>query len=156
NGDWVGVYIAPGMMVYYGAATENGIDISDKLNGRNSGRFCWVSNYNCGFYSSTNVIYANGTTNRVNRPRAQECLSVGTPIDTCIPSPTPCACNPPIVTFPLDGSGTNNSGGGNGGGGNGGGGTSGSALPTPGFPAAAGIGGSMFGSAAYNGLFYET
>jgi hypothetical protein len=151
NGDFIGIFIAPGMKVYYSDATENGLDISFKLNGKNGGRFCWVSNYNCGFYSSTNIAYPNGTTNRVNRALAEECARVGSTIDVCIPAPEPCACNPPIVVFPINGGSTNV----NGGGGNGGTGSTGSTLPRLDFPGGAGADANVV-STAYNGLFYET
>jgi hypothetical protein len=151
NGDFIGIFIAPGMKVYYSDATENGLDISFKLNGKNGGRFCWVSNYNCGFYSSTNIAYPNGTTNRVNRALAEECARVGSTIDVCIPAPEPCACNPPIVVFPINGGSTNS----NGGGGNGGTGSTGSTLPRLDFPGGAGADANVV-STAYNGLFYET
>ncbi len=73
NGNWIGVQIAPGMKVYFGQALANGVSIAEKLNGKSGGGFCWVSNYNCGFFSSTNWPYPNFTTNRVNTALAESC-----------------------------------------------------------------------------------
>jgi hypothetical protein len=72
-GNWLSVFCDPGMTVYYGQALANGNDISEKLSTVNNGRFQWVSNYNTGFYSSTNLIYTDGTTNRLNTSLVTSC-----------------------------------------------------------------------------------
>jgi hypothetical protein len=54
NGNLTGVTIQPGMKIYYAQALVNGVSIAEKLNGKNGGGFCWVSNY-AGVYSSTNL-----------------------------------------------------------------------------------------------------
>jgi len=70
DNNYLGVQIAPNMKVYYGQAFANGYSIAEKLNGRNrngtGGGFYWVSNYNDGYYSSTNLTYPSGITYRVN------------------------------------------------------------------------------------------
>jgi hypothetical protein len=50
------VVIQPGMKIYYAQAIMNGASVAEKLNGKNGGGFCWVSNY-AGVYSSTNIFY---------------------------------------------------------------------------------------------------
>jgi hypothetical protein len=55
NNVYYGVDIQPGMLIYYAQATANGVSIAEKLNGANNGRFRWVSNYNCGFFSSVTL-----------------------------------------------------------------------------------------------------
>ena len=72
-GNWLSVFCDPGMKVYYGQALANGVDISEKLSTVNNQRFQWVSNYNTGFWSSTNVIYTDGTTNRLNTALVTSC-----------------------------------------------------------------------------------
>lgn len=66
-GNFRGLHAQSNMKVYFGRAVgADGLDITEKLNGQDGGRFLWVSNYTGGFYSSTNVVYPNGTTNRLN------------------------------------------------------------------------------------------
>lgn len=97
-GNWIGISNAPNFKIYYADAVSGGLDVSEKLNGRNNGSFCWVSSYNCGFFSSTNMIYPEDlSTNRVNRALAQSrnVDSDGDGIPNCldpspIPSPGPC------------------------------------------------------------------
>ena len=72
-GDFTGVEISPNMMVYYAQAVANGVPVAEKLNGRNGGRFCWVSNYNYGYFSSTIVPYPDGTSNRLNAALVASC-----------------------------------------------------------------------------------
>src|SRR5258708_12257287 len=61
------------MKSYYGHALYNGFSIAEKLTCKNGGGFCWVSNYNTGFYSSTNFVYPDGTTNQLNTALVQSC-----------------------------------------------------------------------------------
>ncbi len=71
--NYLGVQIDPNIMVYYAQAVANGMSIAERLNGKNGGRFSWVSNYNDGFFSSTNVVYTDGTTNRLNSALVNSC-----------------------------------------------------------------------------------
>ena len=65
--------------IYYGDAIVDGESIAEKLNGghgvadTNGGRFCWVSNYNTGFFSSTNVTYSDGSVHQLNRALVTSC-----------------------------------------------------------------------------------
>lgn len=78
-GNFVGVNIDTNFTVYYGDATVAGHSIAEKLNGKyglagtNGGRFSWVSNYNTGFFSSTNVTYTDGSVHRLNRALVYSC-----------------------------------------------------------------------------------
>jgi hypothetical protein len=90
--NYVGVQIDPNMKIYFGQALANGVSIAERLNGKNGGRFCWVSDYNTGFFSSTNLIYPNGTTNRLNTALVTSCDidSNGNGIPNCVdPAPIP-------------------------------------------------------------------
>ena len=90
--NYVGVQIDPNMKIYYGQALANGVSIAERLNGKNGGRFCWVSDYNTGFFSSTNLVYPNGTTNRLNTALVTACDidSNGNGIPNCVdPAPIP-------------------------------------------------------------------
>ena len=53
NGDFTTFNINSGMKVYFAQAIAGGQSVAEKLNGHNGGGFCWVSNYNTGFFSST-------------------------------------------------------------------------------------------------------
>jgi len=67
NNVYYGVDIQPGMVIYYAQATANGVSIAEKLNGDNFGRFRWVSNYNCGFFSSVTLTNpVDGSTYTMN------------------------------------------------------------------------------------------
>jgi len=161
NNNFVGIQIDPNMKIYFAQATVGGVPVSSKLDGANGGRFCWVKDYNCGFFSSTNMVYPDGTTNRVNAALAQDCTidSNGNGIPNCldpapISPPAPCTCIGPTVAYPF----SSTSGSGSGSGGSGGGGSTNIAtLPQLGFPAGSGSSdGPMFSLSSYNGLFYET
>ncbi len=77
--DFIGLKLDTNFTIYYAQAIVNGRSIAEKLNGAlgvtdtNGGRFCWVSNYNAGFWSSTNVVYTDGTTNRLNTALVTSC-----------------------------------------------------------------------------------
>jgi hypothetical protein len=60
-----GIGIATNMRIYYAEATINGVSIAEKLNHANGDRLRWVAGY-AGFYSSTNFVYPDGTTNQFN------------------------------------------------------------------------------------------
>jgi hypothetical protein len=91
-GNWASLMCDPGMTVYYGQALANGNDISEKLNQVNNHQFQWVSNFNTGFFSSTNVVYTDGSTNRLNTALVTSCDidSNGNGIPNCQdPNPIP-------------------------------------------------------------------
>lgn len=71
-GDFIGVEIDSNMKIYFAQAVMNGESIAEKLDGRNGGRFCWVREY-AGFYSSTNLVYADGSTNAFNAALVASC-----------------------------------------------------------------------------------
>jgi hypothetical protein len=106
-GDFVGVFLQPNFTIYYGDAVANGQSIAYQLNGRyglsgtNGGQFLWVSNYNTGFFSSTNVTYKDGSgTHRLNRALVTSCSidSNGNGIPNCIdPNPVPVATPSTLV-----------------------------------------------------------
>jgi hypothetical protein len=159
--DLVGVSIDPNMKVYYAQAFDGNVSVAEKINGYNGGRLVWVSNYNCGFFSSTNLVYFDGTTNRVNAALAGSCnLDSNTNgLVNCVdPSPIPtnqlsaCSCNPINIGLPV----TLGTGGDGSGSGAGSSSSSGSQL---GFPTVPGSGQSnsvQLASSSYSGLFYET
>ncbi|MGD0259140.1 MAG: hypothetical protein ABSD29_04870 [Verrucomicrobiota bacterium] len=77
--DFVGVNLATNFTIYYGDAIVNSNSIAELLNGcygvadTNGGRFRWVSNYNTGFFSSTNVVYTDGSVHQLNRALVYSC-----------------------------------------------------------------------------------
>lgn len=59
------------LVIYYAqAVTGDGISVADKINGFNTNHLRWVSSY-AGHFSSTNLVYPNGTTNAVNAALTQ-------------------------------------------------------------------------------------
>jgi hypothetical protein len=58
------------LVIYYADAMAGGVDVSEKLNHKNNNHFRWVPAY-AGYYSSTNIVYPDGTTNTVNTALAQ-------------------------------------------------------------------------------------
>ncbi len=91
-GNFLSLTCAPNMKVYFGQATADGVSVAEKLPLVNDGRFLWVSNYNTGFFSSTNVVYPDGTTNRLNAALVASCEidSNGNGIPNCQdPAPVP-------------------------------------------------------------------
>ena len=157
--NFVQIDIASNMKIYFGDAVANGVSIAEKLNGMNGGRFVWVPNYNCGFFSSTNLVYPDGTTNRVNHG-----LAVATGIDSDNDgivnrddtSPVPpdqlsaCPCNPTTVPLNLSNSGSGP------GPGTGPSTNSSSKLAFPIVPGSGQSNSVQLASASYSGLFYET
>jgi hypothetical protein len=94
NNNYPQFIIDPGMKVYFGGALIGNADISEKLNGANGGAFCWVSNWNNGPFSSTNLLYPSGTNYSFNRALVASCDidSNGNGIPNCqdpTPIPTP-------------------------------------------------------------------
>ena len=53
------------LVIYYAQAMSDGISVAEKLNGFNNGHLRWVPSY-VGQYSSTSIVYPDGTTNMVN------------------------------------------------------------------------------------------
>jgi hypothetical protein len=62
--------IGPNMVIYYAQAMVNGVSVAEKLNHLNGDRLRWVPAY-AGYFSSTNIVYPNGTTNTFNAALAQ-------------------------------------------------------------------------------------
>jgi hypothetical protein len=67
--------IATNMTIYYAQAIMNGVSVAEKIDvnsqhGANGGRLRWISSY-AGYFSSTNLVYPDGTTNAVNAALAQ-------------------------------------------------------------------------------------
>lgn len=64
------------LVIYYAQALVNGFSVAEEINdasvffGKNNGRLLWVPSY-AGHFSSTNMVYPNGTTNTVNMALAQ-------------------------------------------------------------------------------------
>ena len=161
-GNWIGISNAPNMKIYYAQAVSAGLDVSEKLNGKNNGSFCWVSDFNCGFFSSTNIIYPDLTTNRVNTALAQACDidSNTNGIPNCndpAPISNPGTC--PLPEPPPDPSTNNTPPPGSGGSTNSTPATAG--VPTLDVPASASSSaplpnGFALAKGAYNGLFSDT
>jgi hypothetical protein len=62
--------IATNMVIYYAQAFENGVSVAEDIDkasqhGANGGRLRWIYSY-AGYFSSTNLIYPDGSTNTVN------------------------------------------------------------------------------------------
>jgi hypothetical protein len=72
SGDFIGMS-ASNITVYFAQARANGVEIAEKLNGRGAGHFVWVSSYNWGYFSSTNLLYPDGLLHRVNAALAASC-----------------------------------------------------------------------------------
>jgi len=77
NGNLANLSFGPGMKIYCAQLIINGVSYAEALNGKNGGGLNWVSSY-AGAFSSTNVIFSDGTTNRLNTALVQS-LSVLTP-----------------------------------------------------------------------------
>lgn len=165
SSNYTALNVAPGMKVYYAQAVDgNGNPLAVRLNGLNGGRLIWVPGY-AGQFSSTTLIYPDGTTNRINTALATSCDldSNGNGIPNCIdPAPVPPGAysgTGGTTTPPIGGGGTDN--GGTGTDGTGGDGTSDPvesithALSYPGMVLAAENANLSFGavSGVYSGLF---
>ncbi len=107
SGDFTGIDVSPNMVVYFAQAMADGVSIAEKLNGRNQGRLCWVSNYNFGYFSSTEVTYPDGTSNRLNAALVASCDLVSNTTN----QPPVVNCNnttAPIWPIPAPPASTNN------------------------------------------------
>ena len=72
SGNLVNLQVDPGMKIYYAQLIINGISFAEKLNRKNNGGLNWVSAY-AGAFSSTNMVYPDGTPNRLNLALVQSC-----------------------------------------------------------------------------------
>ncbi len=72
SGNLANLRFDPGMKIYYGQIIINGVSWAEKLNGKNSGGLNWVPGY-AGAFSSTNMLYPDGTTNLLNLALVQSC-----------------------------------------------------------------------------------
>ena len=72
SGNLANLQFASGMKIYYAQLIINGISWAEKLDGKNGGGLNWVSAY-AGTFSSTNMVYPDGTTNRLNLALVQSC-----------------------------------------------------------------------------------
>ena len=89
SGSLASLTFAPGMKIYYAQLMINGVSWAEKLNGKNGGGLNWVSTY-AGAFSSTNLLYPDGTTNLLNLALVQSCDldSNGNGIPNCLdPAP---------------------------------------------------------------------
>src|ERR1039458_1617180 len=62
--------ISANMVIYYAQAMVNGASVAEKLNHLNGNHLRWVAAY-AGHFSSTNIVYPDGTTNTFNAALAQ-------------------------------------------------------------------------------------
>jgi hypothetical protein len=72
SGNLLNLQFAPGMKIYYAQLVINGVSFAEKLNHKNGGGLNWVSSY-AGAFSSTNLVYPDGTTNRLNQALVESC-----------------------------------------------------------------------------------
>ncbi|MGO9218984.1 MAG: hypothetical protein ACLP5E_14675, partial [Streptosporangiaceae bacterium] len=63
----------PNLVIYYARATVGGVDTADKMNGKNGNHLRWVPQYT-GYFSGTNIVYPDGTTNFLNTSLIQSGL----------------------------------------------------------------------------------
>ena len=91
GGNLANLYFGPGMKIYYAQLIINGVSWAERLNGKNGGGLNWVPAY-AGAFSSTNVVYSDGTTNRLNTALVTSCTidSNNNGIPNCTdPNPVP-------------------------------------------------------------------
>ncbi len=66
NSSIPGLTFNTNLVIYYAQAQNtNGISVAEKINGYNGDHLRWISDY-AGTFSSTNLVYPDGTTNAVN------------------------------------------------------------------------------------------
>src|ERR1039457_2267422 len=99
KGNLANLQFAPGMKIYYAQLIINGVSWAEKLDGKNGGGLNWVSAY-AGTFSSTNMVYPDGTTNRLNLALVQSCDidSNGNGIPNC-QDPAPVLVSLPVVNL---------------------------------------------------------
>ena len=61
---------SPNLVIYYAQAVMDGVSVASKMNHKNGDHLRWVPQY-AGYFSSTNIIFPDGTTNNVNAALAQ-------------------------------------------------------------------------------------
>ena len=64
-GNLTALNINPNITVYYAQAVAGSISVAERLNHANGGRLQWVATH-AGIYSTTNVVYPDGSTNAFN------------------------------------------------------------------------------------------
>jgi hypothetical protein len=69
NGNFLAFNITTNMVIYYADSIENGVSIAAKMNHKNGNRLRWVPAY-AGYFSSTNYVYPDGSTNSFNKALA--------------------------------------------------------------------------------------
>ena len=72
SGNLANLSFGSGMKIYYAQLIVNGVSFAEKLNHKNDGGLNWVAAY-AGAFSSTNMVYPDGTTNRLNLALVQSC-----------------------------------------------------------------------------------
>jgi hypothetical protein len=70
NGNVSALVFNTNLVIYYAQAVINGSSVAEKLNHKNSNHLRWVPTY-AGYFSSTNIVNPDGTTNTVNAALAQ-------------------------------------------------------------------------------------
>jgi hypothetical protein len=70
GGNFTALNINTNLVIYYAQAVMNGLSVAEKMNHKNNDHLRWVPSY-AGYYSSTNVVYPDGTTNSINAALAQ-------------------------------------------------------------------------------------
>jgi hypothetical protein len=70
SGNLSALNIATNFVIYYAQAVAGGISVAERINQANGGRLRWVAEY-AGIYSSTNLVYPDGTTNSFNAALVQ-------------------------------------------------------------------------------------
>jgi hypothetical protein len=65
NSNFVALGFNNNLVIYYARATVGGLDVADKMNGKNTNHLRWVPQYT-GYFSATNMVYPDGTTNAFN------------------------------------------------------------------------------------------
>lgn len=65
SGDFPAITFGGNIKIYYGQALMNGLSVARRMNGKNGGCLQWVSSQ-AGFFSGSDVVYPDGTTNRLN------------------------------------------------------------------------------------------
>jgi hypothetical protein len=72
-GEFTRLVVDPGMTVYFAQAIADGVSVAEKLDGKAGGRFVWLSSFNEGHFSSKQVVYPDGSTNRLNTALVESC-----------------------------------------------------------------------------------
>jgi hypothetical protein len=70
SGNLTAVNVDPNMVVYYAQAVAGNISVAERLNHANGDRLRWVATH-AGIYSSTNLVYPDGSTNSFNAALVQ-------------------------------------------------------------------------------------